>query len=945
MEKVYWENKLDKNELSKFLRDLSEFENLNVKELYEKSQIKTVKNNNNKKHKSKKDIIIENANKNKLNKFYIEDLKKVDFFFKNYEDINNLIENIRFLRTDKGKIEFKLKIIEKAYKKQELNILLELYLQIYDKITDEKQKKYLKKIEKKLEKFNYKSYIMENLSNKLPPLDLYNNYEKKLEKWQIDVVNYMKNNKSVIVSAPTSSGKSFLAIYSSIIFNKILYIVPSKPLAYQIAGVFNKLIGDNVSIIVDDKSYYTNNHKIIVGTPLEVEKRLYKLNIDFDFVVYDEIHNLNYFEGDSLERIIKLLKCNFLALSATINNMDDLHKWWCKIHKQLDIKKVIYESRFINLQRYMFNDNKLEYLHPFNCLENEDLEEYDKYILPFTPKDCIVLFNKIKEYCEYEDIKHIDPDNFFNKDLVKLTLEDSKKYEMFIKKEFKKLENKQEILKSFYREEVKYELNNDNIINFVNELQSKKMTPSIIFNMDKNNCKKFFSNMVKTIENEEMKEFPYWYEILEYKNKCYKNYLEKKEDFLSKLTEKEKESKLYNFEDTEQSNYEQIIHNYYDKWMRKIGLDENKTVEDKKVQIKNLAQELRKFKESPKLKEVDIFMKHPKYNYNNRNPMDRDEIKEIRKTIIKNLNNKIDYEHLLIQGLKRGIGLYTNDMPDIYKNIVQSLSQQKKLGIIISDESLALGINMPIRSTIILGYNNIDIFDNLIYQQMIGRSGRRGLDVEGNIIYANVSWKDLMKGRPNNIVGKKSKNNNYFSLEKISSISQNEIKNTFKNFLNGDGNFYNTKKIISELEDLDSEYEYKLIWKLKEYKYINYFLKILDKLVLTLKKNSFNIEDEIYLLKIIVSIFIFNNPIYIDNEINIDNEELNKILDIYKLKKISVDYQYNKDKLIEIGYIIKNIYNNLINNYEFKYLLNLFQIIFTNIKRIVNNVDFLNDNS
>ena len=183
-------------------------------------------------------------------------------------------------------------------------------------------------------------------------------------------------------------------------------------------------------------------------------------------------------------------------------------------------------------------------------------------------------------------------------------------------------------------------------------------------------------------------------------------------------------------------------------------------------------------------------------------------------------------------------------MPDIYKNIVQSLSQQKKLGIIISDESLALGINMPIRSTIILGYNDIDIFDNLIYQQMIGRSGRRGLDVEGNIIYANVCWKDLMKGRPNNIIGKKSKNNNYFSLEKISSISQNEIKNTFKNFLNGDGNYYNTKKIINELEDLDSEYEFKLIWKLKEYKYINYFVKILDKLVLTLKKNSFNIEDE-----------------------------------------------------------------------------------------------------
>ena len=456
MEKIYWENKLDKNELSKFLRDLSEFENLNVKDLYEKSKLNTIKVDK-KKKKSKKELIIENANKNKINKLFIEDNKKINFFLQNYDDINNLIQNIKFLKTDKGKINFKLKIIEKAYKKQELNILLELYLQVYDKVTDDNQKKYLNKIEKKLEKFNYKSYIMENLSNKLPPLDLYNDYEKKLEQWQIQVIDYMKNNNSVIVSAPTSSGKSFLAIYSSMIFNNILYIVPSKPLAYQIAGVFNKLIGDKVSIIVDDKSYYSINSNIIVGTPLEIEKRLYKLNLNFDFVVYDEIHNLNYFEGDSLERIIKLLKCNFLALSATINNIDDLHIWWKKCHKELNIKKVEYDSRFINLQRYIFNNNKLEYLHPFNCIDEIDLNDYNKYQLPFTPKDCIILFNKIKDKSNYNDIKHIDPDNFFNKDLIKLTLEDSKKYEIFIKEEFKKLENKNDILKSFKIDEIKYE--------------------------------------------------------------------------------------------------------------------------------------------------------------------------------------------------------------------------------------------------------------------------------------------------------------------------------------------------------------------------------------------------------------------------------------------------------------------------------------------------------
>ena len=55
-----------------------------------------------------------------------------------------------------------------------------------------------------------------------------------------------------------------------------------------------------------------------------------------------------------------------------------------------------------------------------------------------------------------------------------------------------------------------------------------------------------------------------------------------------------------------------------------------------------------------------------------------------------------------MQGLKRGIGIYTVDMPPVYNMIVQQLAQVGTLGYVIADVSLALGINMPFRSTCII---------------------------------------------------------------------------------------------------------------------------------------------------------------------------------------------------------------------------------------------------
>ena len=56
-----------------------------------------------------------------------------------------------------------------------------------------------------------------------------------------------------------------------------------------------------------------------------------------------------------------------------------------------------------------------------------------------------------------------------------------------------------------------------------------------------------------------------------------------------------------------------------------------------------------------------------------------------------------------VEGLRRGIACYTHQMPVYYLRYVQILAQQKKLGLIISDDTLAHGVNMPFLSVIFLG--------------------------------------------------------------------------------------------------------------------------------------------------------------------------------------------------------------------------------------------------
>ena len=122
------------------------------------------------------------------------------------------------------------------------------------------------------------------------------------------VLKLIERKKDVIVCAKTSMGKTWLAMFPALRGLKSLFLVPTKPLAYQVAACFVKFLNGKTSIITKEVVNRVKDEIVLVGTPKEIENELPNLNTTFDIIVCDDIHNLNY--SRSLYLLLNLNKNN-----------------------------------------------------------------------------------------------------------------------------------------------------------------------------------------------------------------------------------------------------------------------------------------------------------------------------------------------------------------------------------------------------------------------------------------------------------------------------------------------------------------------------------------------------------------------------------------------------------------------------------------------------------
>ena len=149
---------------------------------------------------------------------------------------------------------------------------------------------------------------------------------------------------------------------------------------------------------------------------------------------------------------------------------------------------------------------------------------------------------------------------------------------------------------------------------------------------------------------------------------------------------------------------------------------------------------------------IDKNRPHPEYCFNNMG-IDSHYMRKIRRELKNSLKTQINYTHPFLIGIERGIIPYFKDMEVPFQRIAQSLFSNKKIPVVISDESLGFGINLPIKTVVMLGEKDTEIIDPVLANQMIGRSGRRGIDREGHVVFAGVNWKDILRNKYNKLEG------------------------------------------------------------------------------------------------------------------------------------------------------------------------------------------------
>lgn len=92
-----------------------------------------------------------------------------------------------------------------------------------------------------------------------------------------------------------------------------------------------------------------------------------------------------------------------------------------------------------------------------------------------------------------------------------------------------------------------------------------------------------------------------------------------------------------------------------------------------------------------------------------------------------------------LAALHRGIAIHHAGILPVWKNLVEELFQQGLIKVVFATETLAAGINMPARTTVISSLSKrTDAGHRLLnpseFLQMAGRAGRRGMDEIGHVV-------------------------------------------------------------------------------------------------------------------------------------------------------------------------------------------------------------------
>ncbi|AIN95299.1 hypothetical protein LPMP_030640 [Leishmania panamensis] len=268
--------------------------------------------------------------------------------------------------------------------------------------------------------------------------------------WQRELLDIVDNRGSAVVCAPTSAGKTFISYYCMYSALKtsntkvVVYVAPNRALINQaVADVCARygskkysFPGRNVYGVHGGADYhrYVDSCQVLVTLPEVLETLLMSPKYKewtkrLDYVILDEIHTMESSgNGDVWERVLALLPCPFVALSATLGETQQLCGWLNRVQQRLetqllpevakrdftvhdipssgsiqrwnDIKKYIYlppPGYHPQLKKLTakYSNRHIHDLHPLSILTLEQLQGGFPPDITLVPSEVVQLYEKM----------------------------------------------------------------------------------------------------------------------------------------------------------------------------------------------------------------------------------------------------------------------------------------------------------------------------------------------------------------------------------------------------------------------------------------------------------------------------------------------------------------------------------------------------------------------
>ncbi|MBW3021165.1 DEAD/DEAH box helicase, partial [Candidatus Woesearchaeota archaeon] len=176
-------------------------------------------------------------------------------------------------------------------------------------------------------------------------------------------INSINKHHSIIVSAPTGSGKTLVADYviDKAINDgkKVIYTAPIKALSNQKYKDFLKQYGcEKVGLLTGDEVINPDADVLVMTTEIYRNWAITNSIKDLYYVIFDEIHYINDIERGSVWEESIIFSPNsvrFICLSATIPNVDEFASWIEKI-KDHKVDRVKHDNRIVPLEVSFYDE-------------------------------------------------------------------------------------------------------------------------------------------------------------------------------------------------------------------------------------------------------------------------------------------------------------------------------------------------------------------------------------------------------------------------------------------------------------------------------------------------------------------------------------------------------------------------------------------------------------